>query len=169
MKIAVISDTHAGDASPWMQAVYQAYLADADVLVHCGDFTCRPLWSWLMQHPRFYAVAGNMCDWELSQELPQSLTFEAGGLTVGVVHGWGSDRRGLSRKVAESFGPGVDLCLFGHTHTPEWAEYGSARVFNPGSLREGGNVPTLGYVHIAGDGTLRHEHVQVPRMIGPVL
>ncbi len=168
MKIAVISDTHAQDATPWMQAVYQAYLADADVLVHCGDITCRPLWSYLMQHPRLVAVAGNMCDWELHQELPERATFQAEGLTVGVVHGWGSDRASLSRKVAESFGPGTDLVCFGHSHTPEWTRVGEVQTCNPGSLRESGNNPTLCYVHVGPDGALRHEPVSVPRMIGPV-
>jgi len=151
-----------------MRAVYQTYLDHADILVHCGDITGHSLWSFFLQHPRLYAVAGNMCDWDLTQELPQKLTFEAQGLNVGVVHGWGSDRRGLSRKVAESFGPGVDLVLFGHSHTPEWAEYGATRVLNPGSLRESGNAPTLAYVHVRPDGALHREHVTVPRMIGTV-
>jgi putative phosphoesterase len=166
MRIAVISDTHAGAPTPWMQAVYQAYLEPADVLVHCGDMTGQALWSFFLQHPCFYAVAGNMCEWELSRELEQRVSFTAAGLTVGVVHGWGQDRTGLSRKVAESFGPGYDLICFGHTHTPEWARHGQAWVVNPGSLRESGSAPTLAYVHVAPDGGLTREAVAVPRVLG---
>jgi hypothetical protein len=168
MKIAVISDTHAGAPTPWMQAVYQTYLEHADVLVHCGDMTGQALWSFFMQHPRFYAVAGNMCEWELSRELEQRVSFSLGGLTVGAVHGWGHDREVLSRKVVESFGPGYDLICFGHTHTPEWTRHDGTWVVNPGSLREAGNTPTLAYVHVAPDGGLTREAVSVPRMIGTV-
>lgn len=168
MKIAVISDTHAAGPTPWMEAVYQTYLEHADVLVHCGDVTGRSLWSYFLQHPRFHAVAGNMCEWELSQELPQKHEFTAAGLTVGVTHGWGTDRSGLSRKVADAFGPECDLVCFGHTHTPEWTRHGATWVVNPGSLRETGNNPTLAYVHVREDGTLEHEPVSVPRMIGSV-
>lgn len=168
MKIAIISDTHAYDPTPWMEAVYQTYLEDADILVHCGDMTGPSLWSFFMQHPNFQAVAGNMCDWDLAQKLDQKLTFEAAGITVGVTHGWGADRRGLSRKVADAFGPGYDLVCFGHSHTPEWVRYGDIQVVNPGSLRETGNNPTLAYVHVGDGGELTYEPVSVPRMIGAV-
>lgn len=168
MKIAVISDTHAYEPTPWMEAVYQTYLEHADILVHCGDMTGPSLWSFFMQHPNFYAVAGNMCDWDLFQNLEQKVSFTAGGLTVGVVHGWGQDRTGLSRRVAESFGPGYDLICFGHTHKPEWVRHDGAWVVNPGSLRESGNSPTLAYVHVGPGGELTHEAVSVPRMIGTV-
>lgn len=166
MLIAVISDTHASEPTPWMHAVYERYLAPADLLLHAGDMTGRSLWSFFMQHPGFHAVAGNMCDWGLASELAPRLTVTHGGLTIGMAHGNGFSHRPLWQSVAQSFGPGYDLVCFGHTHEPAWEELGSTRVVNPGSLRETGGGPTLAYVRVGEDGALERELVEVPRTLG---
>ncbi|BBD08832.1 metallophosphoesterase family protein [Desulfovibrio ferrophilus] len=167
MKIALISDTHATGPTPWMQAVYDRYLAKADLLLHMGDMTSKELWSFFMQHPGFHAVAGNMDEWSLSGELETRLSMTVeGGLRIGMMHGFGLSGRPLSGAVAQAFGPDYDLLCFGHTHEPAWIDYDGVRVANPGSLRETGKAPTLAYVHVAADGTMTRELVQVPREMG---
>lgn len=170
MKIAVISDTHAYDVTPWMEAVYERYLASADVLLHCGDATSQSVWAWLCQHPDFHAVAGNMDDYALTQELDVRVSLRRGGLDIAMVHGFGyGSRIGLSRTIASAFGETHDLICFGHTHRPEWVQYGRTWVVNPGSLREGGSQPTLAYIHVDEDGDMTHEPVAVPQTADAVL
>jgi hypothetical protein len=170
MKLAIISDTHAYDVTPWMEAVYERYLAPADVLLHCGDFASMSVWAWLAQHPAFHAVAGNMDDYSLSQELDVRRSLRLSGVEITMVHGFGyGPRVGLSASLARAFDGQADLVCFGHTHQPEWARYGALRVVNPGSLREGGADPTLAYVTISPDGDLTHESVSVPGTVEAVL
>lgn len=166
MLIAVISDTHASEPTPWMRAVYDNYLAPADLLLHTGDMTGISLWSFFMQHPGFHAVAGNMCGWTLAQELQPSLSLSEGGVTIGMAHGNGFAGRPLWQAVAQSFGTEYDLVCFGHTHEPAWEQLGHTRVVNPGSLRETGKQPTLAYVRVGEDKSLTRELVEVPRRLG---
>ena len=140
MRIAVVSDTHLYQPSPWLADVYERHLAGVDALLHCGDMTGPSLWSWFMQHPNFHAVAGNMDDWNLSAELERTVTVRleapSGPLTVGMAHGFGYHKRPLWRDVAESFGPGFDLICFGHTHEAAHHELGATTVVNPGCLQQ---------------------------------
>ena len=155
MKIAVISDTHLHEPKPWLQEVYEQYLAGSDAVLHCGDMTGKPTWSFLNRHPAFHAVAGNMDDASLAGELEQRLTLDLAGLRIGMTHGWGSTPFGLWKKVAQSFGPGYDLICFGHTHTPKVDDYQGITVLNPGSLREG----SMAFVHVLEDKKLEIEFV----------
>lgn len=165
MKIALVSDTHVAEPSPWMQAVYDRWLAEADLLLHLGDMTGQSLWSFFMQHPGFHAVAGNMDDWSLSGELETRVSLEAGGLRIGMMHGFGLSGRPLSEAVVRAFGPGYDLVCFGHTHEPAWIRYGDTWSANPGSLRESGAKPTLAFIHLGSDGELAYELVEVPKSL----
>jgi hypothetical protein len=149
MLIAVISDTHLYEPSPRLETVYAEHLAGADAVLHCGDMTSRSTWSFLCQHPKFHAVAGNMDDWALAKELPPRLTLSLDGLTVGLAHGNGLSGRPLSRALAESFGPGYDLVCFGHTHVPEHVAYGPIHLVNPGSLAHHETSPTLALITTA--------------------
>ena len=133
MKIAVISDTHVHEPDEWLAEVYGRYMAGADVLVHCGDTTGFSVWSFFNQHPNFYAVRGNMDEWRLAQELSERVSFEAGGLTMGAVHGHGFGR--IKPDIASALGPDHDVVFFGHTHNREWAEVNGLWLLNPGSLR----------------------------------
>jgi putative phosphoesterase len=147
VRIAVVSDTHLAEPKPWLERVYASHLAAADVLLHCGDMTGYRTWAWLAErHPRFHAVAGNSDDWSLQQELPAMLTLDLDGLRVGLAHGWG-DRRDLARTVAQAFGPGYGLFLFGHSHRQEWTVVDGVPALNPGSLHPaGGNIQSLAVI-----------------------
>jgi len=140
MKIAVISDTHMAEPASWLGAVYDKWLAAADVLIHCGDITSFETWSYFMQHDNFVCVRGN-CDWDpqLAEQLEPMLSTELGPLTVGVTHGWGP-RSQVPLKVAEAFGPGYDLVCYGHTHARDWSVRGGVQLLNPGSLGEFGSL-----------------------------
>lgn len=138
MLLAVLSDTHLDAPSEWFEGVYETYLAPADMVLHCGDMTGRSTWSYLLRHPNFHCVQGNMDDWNLAPELPPRLELVIEGLNVAATHGWGF-RAGLSGRVAAAF-PGRDLVFFGHAHAQEDVTYGSTRVVNPGTCRPGGGL-----------------------------
>lgn len=139
MRLAVISDTHLAAPSAWFEAVYAEHLAGADLLFHCGDSTGQGLWSYLLQHPRFEAVAGNSDAYDLASSLPALLERTIAGHRVAVVHGWGA-RPGLSRRIAETLAGRAEIVFFGHSHAFEESVYGAMRLINPGSLRPGGSL-----------------------------
>ncbi|MGE4297145.1 MAG: metallophosphoesterase [Desulfovibrionaceae bacterium] len=140
MRIAVLSDTHMHEPSAALIKAFERDMAHADVLIHCGDITEYAVWEFFdLHHPRFHAVAGNMCNWRLADDLPRMLDLDLDGLHVGVAHGWGS-HGGVAYKVADAFGPGFQLILHGHTHVHTIRHAGDTLILNPGSFsspREG--------------------------------
>jgi uncharacterized protein len=152
MRLAVISDTHATGPDERFCALYDQYLASADVLLHCGDMVGAQLYHFLCQHPRFFCVRGNCDQFILDVAVPQTLSrtldTPAGEITLGMAHGWG-ERSTVWLRVAELF-PGHDLVCFGHTHRRHFAEHQGARILNPGSLAEG----SLALLDIADDGAM---------------
>jgi len=156
MKIAVISDTHMGTPSEWLDQVYTTWLAPADILVHCGDITSPATWSYFMQHDNFFCVRGN-CDWDpqLVDQLSPMISTQIDDLTLGVTHGWGP-RSHVAYTVAEAFGPGYDLVCYGHTHRRDWSRLGGVQLVNPGSL---GESHSLAIVTVAEDGDMDCEFI----------
>ncbi len=141
MRLAVISDTHLSVPDARFERIYAAHLADADVLLHCGDMVSAALYHSLCRHPRFIGVRGNCDHFLLDVALPATLRVElplgASGrvLRIGMAHGWG-ERSTVWQRVAELF-PGHDLICYGHTHRRNWSRHGGAHLLNPGSLAEG--------------------------------
>jgi hypothetical protein len=144
--LAVISDTHLDAPTDWFRRFFAEHLLTADVLIHCGDATGKPLHDYMAHnHPNFHGVAGNCCDWRVAQELPGMLRLTLAGWSVGVTHGWG-DRASLAARLPEAFGPGFDLILFGHTHRQAEVRMGKTLVVNPGSLS--GERPRMAFVEL---------------------
>lgn len=151
MRIAVLSDTHLPDATPWFEKVYTTHLATADVVLHCGDITGAPLLHYLMQHPEFHAVAGNMDRHGVADELPGKRELSLGGLRVGMTHGFGFSWP-ISQHLPQAFSPDLHLICFGHTHAFKDTEVDGIRILNPGSVtspRQG--PPSLALVHANGE------------------
>lgn len=146
MLAAVISDTHLGRTTPWLERVYEDHLAGADLLIHCGDLVGLEVHHFLLQHPNLAAVHGNTCEWRLKNELPPALSLNLEGLRVAVAHGWG-DRPGTPDRVARALGGEHDLVCYGHTHAPDWSERRGVRMLNPGALS--GDVPSLALLRLA--------------------
>lgn len=157
MRIAVISDTHLRAPTPWFEAVYAEHLAPADIVFHCGDHVGLSLWTYLLQHPGFDAVAGNSDSYDLASQLPPLLERDILGRRVAVVHGWGP-RPGLSDRLGAAFTGRFDIVFFGHSHAAEDVRHGSMRLVNPGALQPGGS---LALVDLADDGGCEIRFVKV--------
>ena len=86
------------------------------------------------------AVHGNVDDEEVLQALPAVASFEAGGVTIGLVHDAGPAKGRLAR-LRRRF-PDADAVVFGHSHIPlhERASDGF-QIFNPGSPTERRRAP----------------------------
>lgn len=140
MLVAVISDTHVGQPTPWLRRVYDERLANADILIHCGDWVGLDTYHFFLQHPRLLAVHGNTCEWRVRSELAPRTSTTLCGLRIAVTHGWG-DRPGTPGRVAQALGADHDLICYGHTHTPDWSVRGDVRMLNPGSLQK--SAPSL--------------------------
>lgn len=146
MRLAVISDTHLREPSAWFKRFFAAHLLAADVLIHCGDISGKPMYDYLSDnHPFFYGVCGNMCDTPVAGELPAMLRLQLAGRNVGVTHGWGEKHR-LPGTVYEAFGPGLDLILFGHSHRQTKIVIGETLLVNPGTLS--GETPCMAFVNM---------------------
>ncbi len=135
MLVAVLSDSHLGEASPWWESIFSRHIAQADAVLHCGDITAPAVLASLLRHKAAFAVAGN-CDWSLAGELPAVRHVQLCGMTVGLCHGWGS-RSTVPVRVAEAFRGTCDLACFGHTHQRYFSSEHGLWLLNPGSLAEG--------------------------------
>ncbi|MGQ9654147.1 MAG: metallophosphoesterase family protein [Thermodesulfobacteriota bacterium] len=132
MRIGVISDTHMRALSEDFLGAVKVLFEGVEKVIHCGDYVALGVLEGLRAEGwDVMGVAGNMDDEEIQRSLPMSRTVRLGGITIGVIHGWGS-AQGLEKRVAGSF-DGVDGVIFGHSHRPHWGHWGDVWLFNPGT------------------------------------
>lgn len=134
MLIGVLSDTHLAMADEKLAALLAGPLGGAEVLIHAGDHASSDVADYLdYTDPRpYYGVAGNVDPAALLQRLGERKVLEFGGLTVGVMHGWGPGE-GLARRVLDSFPTPPDILIYGHSHIGLVTRIGATLVVNPGS------------------------------------
>ena len=89
-RIVVIADTHARSLKELPQKLLKE-LSDADIVVHCGDYTNPSLLDELRRvAKRFIGVYGNMDPRQIRDQLPDKTVFEIEGRRIGVIHpAWG--------------------------------------------------------------------------------
>jgi len=132
MKLLVLSDTHARRPEELSPEIVRA-AAEADMVVHCGDFVAREVLEALRKASRrFVGVHGNLDAADVRQELPARETLELEGKKIAIAHpAYGGAPWGLEEKLLTEF-PAVDIILFGHTHSPIKTYRGEVFLFNPG-------------------------------------
>ncbi|MFA5375391.1 MAG: YfcE family phosphodiesterase [Dehalococcoidia bacterium] len=131
-RILAISDTHAKSLSALPKALLTE-ISDADIVVHCGDYTDISLLHELRDlAKRFVGVYGNVDDTEIRRAVPEKTTFEVGGRRIGVIHPyWGGAPFGIEEAIAKEF-HNVDIILFGHTHDARTDTIDGVTFLNPG-------------------------------------
>lgn len=105
-------------------------LADADLILHAGDFVSEEIIAFLSKKP-FHGVHGNMDPVEIKKRLPEKKVMEIGPYKIGLIHGAGP-KGGLEERVLAEF-QDVDVVIFGHSHRPENRQRNGVLLFNPGS------------------------------------
>ena len=133
MKIVVLSDTHAHSLEEIPPRTVGA-LAEADLIIHAGDFTTIDFYNDLAKLGKVKAVRGNMDHREIRAMLPEKETFTVNGKKIGLIHGWGGPV-GLEQKIRPLFDD-VDIIIYGHTHRAKNEFIDDVYFFNPGSARE---------------------------------
>lgn len=147
MRILVLSDSH-GDIPSLKMAINNE--PEADVIVFLGDGindfeACNE-----QTHGRLsVAVKGN-CDSYFSP-YPKTATEIFDGKNVYCTHGDKEQvKLGLGTLKSKASSAGINIVLFGHTHTP-YNEYDDGiYLFNPGSVRQN----SYGVVDISPGGIL---------------
>lgn len=131
MKIGVISDTHIPrQAKELPKAVFE-HFKGADLILHAGDLTILRVLDELRQiTPNIEAVVGNMDE---ETGLPVKKLINAGGLKIGLMHGWGTPVGLRSRIWNEFKDDAPNVVVFGHTHQPEKSTIHDVLFLNPGS------------------------------------
>jgi putative phosphoesterase len=140
LKIGLVSDTH---------GLYDPRLAEAlwgcDVILHAGDVGSVEVLAELRLIAPVHAVQGNVDSPDAGW--PLSLTLTLGGLTIHVLHVlpvaqsdlavWSQSTQGKLPKHAErllkAFDPGIEVVVFGHSHSPCLVALGGVMWVNPGS------------------------------------
>ena len=152
-KIAVISDSHIRSMSGMSPELLKA-LAEADWVVHCGDYSSLAVVRELQAlSKRFIGVYGNIDPKEIRDELPAKAVFEVEGTRIGVIHpSWGGPPFGIEEDIAREF-DGVDIVLFGHTHDMCHRAVDNVILLNPGqAYPDFGTPASLGLVNIGNEG-----------------
>ena len=150
--IAIVSDSHIPSRKEEMPERFWEKVEEAEITVHAGDFDSKETYNAFEEYSNeFHAVKGNTDFFEA--ELPNSDTFQAGGLKIGVYHGTGITPRAHKptlRKIAEDLD--VELLIHGHSHHV-MVENGEKVLLNPGSCTgaSGGTAqasnPTMMIMH----------------------
>ncbi len=161
MKVGVISDTHiptrAGSLPQKVKEIFQG----VDLILHAGDLEDMWVIYELEEIAPVKAVVGNMDPYDLSEHLPAKRIVQAGGVRIGLIHGWG-EPKGLPRRVREAFlGENVQCIVFGHSHQPFNEIVEGILLFNPGSPTDTIFAPykSVGILHIEKD--IRGEIVRI--------
>ena len=133
-RIGVISDTHLRGPDQELARLLAQRLGPVDMILHAGDLVSLAVLD-LLEAPQVLAVAGNMDNHLVAQELPVKREIPVEGKRIGLIHGWGSPM-GLAGRVRREF-QGVDCIVFGHSHRPTNKVVDGVLMFNPGSVSRG--------------------------------
>ena len=158
LRIALTGDTHMPKGARRLPDRCLELLAEADLIVHTGDFSERSVLDQLRGFGRVLAVHGNVDSDELRNELPERITVDLDGVGLGLVHDAGP-ARGRIERLRREF-PEADAVVFGHSHLPLHERDGDFQIFNPGSPTERRRAPTrtMGLATASG-GAISFEHV----------
>lgn len=171
-RLLLTADTHVPKRARRLPDELQQAVADADVVIHAGDWVEAALLDELEATARrLVGVYGNNDGADLRARLPEVARETIGGVRFAVVHETGG-ATGRERRCEERFGD-VDVLVFGHSHIPWDTTAGSGlRLLNPGSPTDRRRQPYCTYMTAtAQDGSLRDVELhrlplRVPRAAG---
>ncbi len=155
--IVAISDTH---CASWdeVHPDIRGAVAEADITVHCGDFTRADVVDGVRRDAlRAIVVHGNSDPVEIRQSLPYVEVFEVEGKRIGVTHpAWGGPEFDLADLLPD-FPEPVDIIFFGHLHETVNERRDGVLFVNPGQAYASFMVPSTIAVLTVTDGEVSAE------------
>jgi putative phosphoesterase len=153
--IAVIADTHMPRGSRRLPDACVERIRASDLLLHAGDIATAGVLADLEAiGPPVKAVHGNIDAPDLRERLPETVTVDADGARIAMVHDAGPSKRRIER-MRRRF-PDAQAVVFGHSHIPLHETQDDFQIFNPGSPTERRRQPR----HTMGLATAESGHVR---------
>jgi hypothetical protein len=146
MRLLLLADTHLPARARDLPAEVWAAVADAELVVHAGDWVDIALLDQLEARARrLLGVFGNNDGPALRARLPEVATATVEGVRLAVVHETGQ-RTGREQRADAAF-PETDLLVFGHSHIPwDTVTPRGLRLLNPGSPTDRRRQPACTYL-----------------------
>ena len=155
--VVAVSDTHCRRWEEVHPDIRRA-LADADVAVHCGDFTNQAVVDGMKGvAEKVVVVHGNSDPPEVRRAIPYVEVLEIEGARIGVTHpAWGGPEFELEELLPD-FPEPVEAILFGHLHEPVNETRDGLLFVNPGQGYASFMVPATIAVLTVAEGALSAE------------
>jgi putative phosphoesterase len=146
VRLLLIADTHVPKRARDLPAEVWDRVAEADVVIHAGDWIGVELLDQLEAKSRWLlACYGNNDGAELRFRLPEVVRADLAGVSVVVTHETGSGK-GREQRMDRRY-PQAGLVVFGHSHIPwDSVTAGGIRLLNPGSPTDRRSQPTATYM-----------------------
>jgi hypothetical protein len=134
MKIGIISDTHIPErAKDIPQKILQDF-RDADMVIHAGDLVDLSVLDKLKSVCNNVKVVwGNMDPYEVRKKIPEKEIIEILNYRIGVMHGYGHPNKLIDLLTKEFKDCGVNIIIFGHSHSALNETKNGILYFNAGS------------------------------------
>jgi hypothetical protein len=151
LKVAVVSDTHG-----LLRPEVLPRLAGVEAILHLGDVGDAKILDTLREYAPVTAVRGNVDTKGPCARLPETEVVLFDGAYVYLLHDIGTLH--LDPAAAK-----FAAVLYGHSHKAEIRRHKGVLYFNPGSCgpRRFNLKVTMGYLHVADDGTVEPEIVDL--------
>lgn len=146
MRLLLLADTHVPARARELPAQVWNAVAEADVVVHAGDWVDVALLDELeARAAALVGVYGNNDGPALRARLPEIARVELEGVRMAVIHETGA-AKGRELRCAAQFRDD-DLLVFGHSHIP-WDSVApnGLRLLNPGSPTDRRRQPVATYM-----------------------
>jgi uncharacterized protein len=146
VRLLLIADTHVPSRARDLPARVWDEVANADVVVHAGDWTALELLDELeSRSARLVACWGNNDGAALRARLPERADVTLAGVRFSVVHETGA-ATGRDARMSRLY-PDRDVLVFGHSHIP-WntTTKTGLRLLNPGSPTDRRRQPFCSYL-----------------------
>lgn len=162
LKIGVISDTHIPEKAKSIPPKIMEGLKGVDMIIHAGDLVDLSVIEQLKAAcPNVKAVYGNMDPSDVRKALPEKEIIQAEKYRIGLMHGYGAPVN-LIELLSRLFkDDGVDMIIYGHSHSPENKKIGKVLFFNPGSATDKVFAPYNSYGIIEIDGGINAKVIRI--------
>lgn len=163
MRIGVVSDTHMPLRGKQLPRALVEGLHGVDLILHAGDWTSLDAVSQLETIAPVDGVAGNNDGRELVKRFSRKKIIEVAGVRIGIVHGDDGYGGPAEFRAFEAFrDEGVDIIVFGHSHTPHISRKDGILLFNPGSAmdKRWEAEYSFGIIEISKEITARHVYYE---------